>query len=202
MNYRHFFIALGCLLLVGCYANLPLIEKAPVTQKNELQYQIGPGDVIQIFVWRNPEFSMAVPVRPDGKISLPLVEDVPAAHKTPKQLADDIENALAYYLKDPVVTIMVSSFSGTYQDNIRVVGEAAQPQAIPYRMGMTLLDVMIVVGGLTEFADGNGATLVRKIHGHELSYRARLDDLIKDGDISANAYVLPGDILIIPEAFF
>lgn len=202
MKYLKIVFWVSVILLSGCYSSLPLIETAPIAQIPDVQYQIGPGDTIQIFVWRNPDFSMAVPVRPDGKISIPLVEDVVAANKTPKQLADDLEQALSYYLKDPVVTVMVSKFSGTYQDNIRVVGEATQPQAIPYRTGMTLLDVMIVVGGLTEFADGNGATLVRRVNGHQLNYRARLDDLVKDGDIRANAYVLPGDIIIIPEAFF
>tara|TARA_R110002110_G_scaffold383245_4_gene594685 strand:+ start:48369 stop:48995 length:627 start_codon:yes stop_codon:yes gene_type:complete len=188
--------------LNGCHTSLPLIEKAPVAVNEQIDYHIGPGDNLQIFVWRNPEFSVSVPVRPDGKISIPLIEDVMAAHSTPAELSKNLERALSHYLKEPIVTVMVSNFIGTYEDNIRVVGEASQPQAIPYRSGMTLLDVMILVGGLTDFADGNRATLVRH-HGMEnTSYRARLEDLLNDGDIGANAKVLPGDVLIIPEAFF
>lgn len=197
-----FVVSLCFIALMGCHSSLPLLEKVPISAVPDTQYHIGPGDSIQIFVWRNPEFSLSVPVRPDGKISIPLLEDIVAAHKTPTQLAKDLELELSNYLKDPIVTVIVSDFMGTYEDNIRVVGEASQPQAIPYRSGMTILDVMIIVGGLTDFADGNRATLVRKQNNIEKSYRARLDDLLKDGDIKANALVLPGDVLIIPEAFF
>ncbi|MCS5709145.1 polysaccharide export protein [Candidatus Berkiella cookevillensis] len=195
-------IALCFIALLGCHSSLPLLEKVPINALPDTQYHIGPGDSIQISVWKNPEFSLSVLVRPDGKISIPLIEDIAAAHKTPTQLAHDLEQALSHYLKDPIVTVMVSNFVGTYEDNIRVVGEASQPQAIPYRSGMTILDVMIIVGGLTDFADGNRATLVRKQNNVEKSYRARLDDLLREGDIKANALVLPGDVLIIPEAFF
>ncbi len=192
----------ACGILGGCQTNLPLIEKAPVYANHKVDYHIGPGDNLQVYVWRNPEFSVSVPVRPDGKISIPLIEDVMAAHATPAELSKKLETALSHYLKDPIVTVMVSNFVGTYEDNIRVVGEASQPQAIPFRSGMTLLDVMILVGGLTDFADGNRATLVRNYGMHNTSYRARLEDLLNDGDINANAKVLPGDVLIIPEAFF
>lgn len=195
-------LMLSMSLIFGCQTNLPLIEKAPIHKSFYSDYRIGPGDSLLISVWRNPEFSLSVPVRPDGKISLPLVDDVVAAHKTPMELTQDLESALAHYLKEPLVTVIVTSFVGTYEDNIRVVGEASQPQAIPYRSGMTLLDVMIAVGGLTDFADGNRATLIRQMAYGPISYRARLEDLVKDGEINANALVLPGDVIIIPEAFF
>jgi polysaccharide export outer membrane protein len=134
-----------CLIVIlgslsGCHSNLPLIEKAPITVNEQIDYHIGSGDNLQIVVWRNPEFSVSLPVRPDGKISIPLIEDVMAAHKTPAELSKSLELALSHYLKEPIVTVMVSNFIGTYEDNIRVVGEASQPQAIPYRSGMTLLD--------------------------------------------------------------
>ena len=165
-------------------------------------YHIGPGDNLNIFVWRNPELSVSVPVRPDGRINTPLVEDLKASGKTPTQLARDLENRLSNYVKNPVVTVMVSGFVGQYSEQIRVVGEATEPQAIPYRERMTLLDVMIRVGGLTEFAAGNRATLIREIDGKQKQYSVRLDDLIREGDISANVVMLPGDVLIIPEAWF
>ncbi|HED39469.1 MAG TPA: sugar ABC transporter substrate-binding protein [Chromatiales bacterium] len=165
------------------------------------QYIIGAGDGLQVFVWRNPEVSVSVTVRPDGKISTPLVEDLTAAGKTPSQLARDIERKLADYLKDPLVTIMMTGFVGPYSQQIRVVGEAAQPQVLAYRDHMSVLDVMIAVGGLTEFAAGNKARIVREVNGRRQQFGVRLDDLIRDGDISANVPVLPGDILIIPESW-
>lgn len=165
------------------------------------EYIIGAGDGLQVFVWRNPEVSVSVTVRPDGKISTPLVEDLPAAGKTPSQLARDIERKLADYLKDPLVTIMMTGFVGPYSQQIRVVGEAAQPQVLAYRDHMSVLDVMIAVGGLTEFAAGNKARIVREVNGKRQQFSVRLDDLIRDGDISANVPVLPGDILIIPESW-
>lgn len=165
-------------------------------------YLIGPGDSLNIFVWRNPDLSTSVPVRPDGRITIPLVEDLQASGKTPTQLARDIEKALAKYVKDPLVTVMVTGFVGPYSQQIRVVGEAAQPQALPYRDRMTLLDVMIAVGGLTEFAAGNRARLIRIVDGEQQVMELRLDDLLKDGDISANIPMLPGDTLIIPESWF
>lgn len=166
------------------------------------RYRIAPGDNVQIFVWRNPDVSTSVPVRPDGLLSAPLLEDLPAAGKTPTELARDIEKKLSEYLRDPLVTVIVNGFAGTYREQIRVVGEASRPTALLYRDNMTLLDVMVAVGGLTNFADGNKATLARIEDGRQVEYRVRLDDLIRDGDISANVDMKPGDILIIPEAWF
>lgn len=164
-------------------------------------YRIGPGDSLQIFVWRNAELTTGISVRPDGRITVPLIDDLEAADKTPTQLARDIEDALGVYVQDPLVTVMVNGFVGTYDQQVRVVGAAAQPRAVPFRADMTLLDVMIAVGGLTEFAAGDRATLVRLVNGRQREYRVKLDSLIKDGDIDANVAMLPGDILIIPETF-
>ncbi len=167
------------------------------------QYRIGSDDNLQIFVWRNAELSTGVPVRPDGKITIPLIEDLPATGKTPTELARDIEKALSVYIQDPIVTVMVTGFVGPFQDRIRVVGEAAQPQALPYRSTMTLLDVMIAVGGLTDFAAGNRATITRiSARGGQTQYRIRLDDLLRDGDMSANVRIMPGDVIVVPEAWF
>ncbi len=186
----------------GCSSKLPAPPEDLTGKVASPDYRIGPGDNIRIFVWRNPELSISLPVRPDGKISTPLVEDLQAASKTPTQLARDIEEVLSTYVKNPVVTVIVTGFSGPYSDQIRVLGEAAEPQALPYREEMSLLDVMISVGGLTNFADGNRAALVRMVDGEQKQFNVRLEDLVRKGDISANVKVLPGDILIIPEAFF
>ena len=188
------------LVLVACGStNYP---PAPVSAATpEYRYLIGPLDVVNIIVWRNPELSLSVPVRPDGFISTPLVEDLPAIGRNPTDLARDLEKALGKYSRDPVVTVVVTSFAGAANEQIRIVGEATRPQAIPYRQNMTLLDVMIQVGGLTDFADGNGAVLVRgKEKGKQ--YSVRIKDLIKRGDISANVDVRPGDVLIIPQGWF
>lgn len=166
------------------------------------RYRIAPGDSVRIYVWRNPEVSTTVPVRPDGLLSAPLLEEVPAAGKTPAELARDLEKELSTYLRDPLVTVIVNGFVGTYSDQIRVLGEASSPKRLLYRDSMTLLDVMISVGGLTQFADGNNVVLVRIEDGKQNEYRLRVDDLIRDGDISANVDMRPGDILIIPEAWF
>ncbi|HEX9173242.1 MAG TPA: XrtA/PEP-CTERM system exopolysaccharide export protein [Telluria sp.] len=165
-------------------------------------YLIGPGDNISINVWRNPEVSMSVPVRPDGKITTPLVEDLPAAGKTSTQLARDIEKSLAKFIQQPVVTVIVTGFVGNYSEQIRVIGQAAKPQALSYRRNMTLMDVLIAVGGVTEFASGNRASVIRTVDGQQQKLNVRLDDLIKDGDISANVQMRPGDVLVIPESFF
>ena len=165
-------------------------------------YLIGPGDSVNIIVWRNPEVSMTVPVRPDGKITTPLVEDLPAAGKTSTQLARDVEKALSKFIQQPVVTVVVTGFVGTYGQQIRVIGQAARPQALPYRRDMSLMDVLIAVGGVTEFASGNKANIIRTIDGKQTKMPVRLHDLIKEGDISANIYMRPGDVLIIPESFF
>jgi len=167
----------------------------------DYKYLIGPLDTLSIIVWRNPELSLSVPVRPDGRISTPLVEDLVAQGRNPTDLARDIEKALGKYTRDPVVTVVVTTFTGATSEQVRVIGEATRPAAIPYRQKMTLLDVMITVGGLTDFADGNAAVLVRgKDDGKP--YGVRLKDLIKRGDISANVEVRPGDVLIIPQGWF
>ena len=179
--------------------------KPPLGEVGELvdyEYVIGPGDSINIFVWNNPEVSTSVPVRPDGRVSAPLVEEVFASGKTPTQLARDIEESLSVYIKDPLVTVMVGGFQGRFDQQIRVLGEATNPSAIVYRQDMTLLDAIIAVGGLTAFASGNKAVIVRYIDGEPVTGGVRIDDLIQDGDISANVNMRPGDILIIPEAWF
>lgn len=165
-------------------------------------YRIGPGDELQIFVWRNPELTITVPVRPDGRVTIPLIEDLEVTNKTPTELAREVESRLSVYIQDPLVSVIVSEFVGPFTQQVRVVGEAAVPQAIPYSANMTILDVMIAVGGLTEFADGNDARIVRLVNGEQKVFRARLDDLMKDGEISANVALLPGDVVIIPESFF
>ncbi|WP_034435529.1 XrtA/PEP-CTERM system exopolysaccharide export protein [Candidatus Contendibacter odensensis] len=172
------------------------------TSPETYNYLIGPGDSVQIFVWRNPEVSQGVTVRPDGKISTPLVEDLQASGKTPTQLARDLEKALETYIRQPIVTVIVAGGIGPYSEQIRVVGQAAKPQAIAYKQKMTLLDVMIVVGGLTQFADGNKTKVVRVVDDKQKEYEVRVNDLLNDGDITANVDMLPGDILIVPESWF
>jgi polysaccharide export outer membrane protein len=167
----------------------------------DYNYLIGPLDTLQILVWRNQELTLSVPVRPDGKVSVPLVEDLPALGKNPTQLARDIEKAMGKFIRDPVVTVIVTTFNGPYSEQIRVVGEAARPQALPYRQNMTLLDVMIAVGGLTDFADGNNASVLRTSDSGK-QYTVRLKDLIRRGDVSANIEMKPGDVLIIPQSWF
>ncbi len=197
------FLAAG-LALAGC-SGAPELPSASLLQQAKAQqteYHIGPLDFLQIFVWRNPDLSTSVPVRPDGRISVPLIEDLPAANKTPTQLARDIEKKLGVFVQDPIVTVIVTNFVGPFNDQVRVVGEAAQPQALAYRTTMTLLDVMISVGGITDFAAGNRASITRVVDGKEAHFRVRLDDLLRDGDLTANVRVLPGDIITIPEAWF
>ncbi|WP_300338502.1 XrtA/PEP-CTERM system exopolysaccharide export protein [Accumulibacter sp.] len=194
-------VVLGALgaLVVGCASSYP---PAPVAAASpDYRYIIGPGDNVNIIVWRNPELSMAVPVRPDGLIAGPLIEDMQAMGKTPTMLARDMEKALGTFIRDPVVTVVVNTFIGSQSEQIRVIGEASKPQALPYRQKMTLLDVMISVGGLTDFADGNGATLVRASDDNK-QYSVRLNDLIRRGDVTANVDVKPGDVLIIPQSWF
>lgn len=164
-------------------------------------YRIGPLDGLVISVWRNPELSATVTVRPDGRMSAPLVEDVMAAGKSPAELAREMEKILGKFVRDPVVTVVPSGFQGVFADQIRIVGEATRPQAIPYRQNMTLLDAMILAGGLTDFADGNSAVLVRGSENGK-QYGIRLKDLIKRGNIAANVDVRPGDIIIIPQSWF
>lgn len=191
----------GLLLLwiAGCATVYP---PAPETsQRFSGAYLIGPGDSVNVVVWRNPEVSMVVPVRPDGKITTPLVEDMPASGKSANQLARDIEVALGKYIQNPVVTVIVQGFVGPYSEQIRVIGEAAKPQALPYRENMTLLDVMIAVGGITDFAAGNRASIVRSTGGSQ-RFGVRLVDLVKGGDLSANIAMRPGDVVVIPQSFF
>jgi polysaccharide biosynthesis/export protein len=200
-KYSAIVLAAACALALGGCATRG--GQQPIeTQVTDTQYLIGPGDAVNIIVWRNPEVSMSVPVRPDGKITTPLVEDLPAAGKTSTELARDIEKALAKYIQQPVVTVVVTNFIGNYSEQVRVIGQATKPQALPYRRDMSLMDVMIAVGGTTEFAAGNRASLIRNVGGKQQRFNVRLDDLIKDGDISANVPMRPGDVLVIPESFF
>jgi polysaccharide biosynthesis/export protein len=200
-KYSAMVLAAACALALGGCATRG--GQQPIeTQVTDSQYLIGPGDAVNIIVWRNPEVSMSVPVRPDGKITTPLVEDLPAAGKTSTALARDIEKALAKYIQQPVVTVVVTNFVGNYDEQIRVIGQATKPQALAYRRNMSLMDVMIAVGGTTEFAAGNRASLIRNVDGKQQRFNVRLDDLVKDGDISANVPMRPGDVLVIPESFF
>ena len=195
-------VLIGAVLSAGCSifpGNLPPAPVAAATQ--DYSYIVGPGDNLNIIVWRNPELSLSVPVRPDGKLSAPLIDELVAQGKNPIEIARDIEKQLAKYVRDPVVTVIVTGFVGPYDQQIRVVGEASRPQALPYRQKMTVLDVMIAVGGLTDFAAGNDAIILRAGDGNK-QYAVRLKDLIKRGDISANVEMKPGDVLIIPQSFF
>ncbi len=195
-------VALSALALGGCASKGGANAAAGMAPVENHDYLIGPGDNVNIIVWRNPEVSMSVPVRPDGKITTPLVEDLPASGKTSTQLARDIEKSLAKFIQQPVVTVIVTGFVGTYGEQIRVIGQAAKPQALPYRRDMSLMDVLIAVGGVTEFASGNKASIIRTVDGKQQKMPVRLNDLIKDGDISANISMRPGDVLVIPESFF
>jgi polysaccharide export outer membrane protein len=168
----------------------------------ESEYVIGAGDSLQIFVWHNADLTAHVPVRPDGRISIPLVEDIPSAGKTPTQLARDVEERLKKYVQDPTVTVIVDSFVGLPSQQVRVVGQASQPRALPYRAEMTVLDAMIAVGGLTQYAAGNRAKLTRFVNGQPVTTTIRLQDLLDDADLSANAALAPGDIIMIPQSFF
>lgn len=204
ISVKRWLVSSFALLLVfvlgGC-TTYPLLSNADqLTPPND--YLIGPGDDVNIIVWRNPEISMSVPVRPDGKITTPLVEDLPASGKTATELARDIEETLSKYIQQPVVTVIVTQFVGPYSEQIRVIGEATQPQALAYREKMSLLDVLIAVGGITDFAAGNRARIIRTIDGEQQQFRVRLNDLIRDGDISANVPMVQGDVLVIPESFF
>jgi polysaccharide biosynthesis/export protein len=197
---RLLIVAIMGSVLAGCASNA--YPPAPAAAaSDEYNYHIGPGDTVNIVVWRNPELSMSVPVRPDGKLASPLIEDLPAIGKNPTTLARDIEQALSKFIRDPVVTVIVTSFVGPYSEQIRVVGEAAKPQVLAYKQKMTLLDVMIAVGGMTDFADGNGASILRPADGSK-QYGVRIKDLIKRGDVSANVEMKPGDVLIIPRSWF
>ncbi|MBT0585660.1 XrtA/PEP-CTERM system exopolysaccharide export protein [Alteromonas oceanisediminis] len=192
-------------LFGGCSSNTlpPATSVASLTTSvDNYDYLIGPGDSLSIFVWRNPEVSGSFLVRPDGKITTSLVEDLEVSGKTPTQLARLVEEELAKYIRDPIVTVSVTGFVGPFSEQVRVIGEAVNPRSINYRERMTLLDLIIEVGGLTEFADGNGAKLIRVVDNQQKEFDINIDDLVRRGDISANVDVLPGDIIIIPEAWF
>lgn len=196
-------VTVGLLLGAACSSNP--YPPVPESQKNvevDYDYILGPGDSVDIFVWGNEELSSQGTVRPDGKLTTHLVEDLVASGKTSTQLARDIEAAYSEYVRQPVVSVIVSGFVGVPDQNVRVMGEATTPKRIPYKKHMTLLDLMIEAGGLTDYAAGNQSVLIRKVDGKEVTYGLRLDDLVRDGDITANLAVMPGDILIIAESWF
>ncbi|HVJ03376.1 MAG TPA: XrtA/PEP-CTERM system exopolysaccharide export protein [Sphingomonas sp.] len=209
-RYSRIFAALGVMAttLGGCGGGgrpeLPAAAAVASREAPSDEYVIGPMDQLNVFVWRNPELSAKVQVRPDGRITTPLISDMPAVGKTPAMLADDLKLALGEYIKDPIVSVIVENFSGTYSQQIRVVGATEKPASLPYRANMTALDAMIAVGGLSEFASGNRARLVRydRQTGKQREYKVRLGDLLKNGDISANVRLEPGDVIIIPESMF
>jgi len=188
------------LILTGCSASYP-----PLPQSGhavDSPYLVGPGDMLSVVVWRSPELSMSVPVRPDGRITTPLVEDLHASGKTTTQIAREIEQVLTRYVQSPVVTVMVTNFAGPYSQQVRVIGEVTKAQALAYREKMTLLDVMIAVGGLTDFAAGNRASILRSEGGKSQQFGVRLHDLMRGGDLSANVEMRPGDVLVIPQSYF
>lgn len=189
-------------MLAGC-TSAPTTSKVVATPSEPLtEYRIGPGDELRVFVWEHQDLSVVVPVRPDGRISTPLVEDMVAEGKTPTELSDDIEKTLSEYVRAPVVSVIVEQFVGQFSNQIRVVGQAKTPQALSYREGITLLDVMIEVGGMTEFAAGNKSKIVRREGDLQKEMPVRLADLMKKGMIDKNVAMRPGDVLIIPESIF
>src|SRR5574343_399363 len=192
-------LLLAVTLSLGACASHPPAPMNAAT--SDYSYKIGPGDTLNIVVWRNPELSMTVPVRPDGKISAPLIDDLAAMGKDSTALARDIEKELTKFIRDPVVTVIVTGFVGPYSAHIRVVGEAAKLQVLAYKQKMTILDVMIAVGGITDFADGNRASILRTSE-NNTQYSVRLKDLIKNGDGSANVEMKPGDVVVIPQSWF
>ena len=199
-------IRLGGVVLLGfmvaACASKPPVPETQRFNEPDYNYVIGPGDTMEIFVWGNEELTTSSVVRPDGKFTTRLVEDLPASGRTPTELARDIEEAYGEYVRQPVVSVIVNGFVGVPEQQVRVVGEATDPKGVPYSQHMTLLDLMIEVGGMTEYAAGNKSVLVRTVGGQEKSYGLRLDDLLKDGDISANLVLMPGDIIIIAESWF
>jgi polysaccharide biosynthesis/export protein len=179
---------------------VPSIASAAPTAASA-DYMIGPGDTLQVFVWRNPDLTVIVPVRPDGKISTPLVEDMVAVGKTPSQLARDIEKALAVYVKSPEVNVIVTLPASAFSQ-VKIIGQVLHPQAVPYRNGMTVLDAVLAVGGLTQFAAGNRAHLVRNVNGKSQELKVKLGALVNDGDMNQNLALQPGDVLVVPESRF
>ena len=202
-------VAASALMLNGCVGGggrgqLPPASFVATQEQPGEEHVIGPLDQLNIFVWRNPELSAKVQVRPDGRITTPLISDMPAVGKTPAMLADDMKIALGEYIKDPIVSVIVENFSGTFSQQVRIVGATEKPASIPYRANMTLLDAMISVGGLSEYAAGNRAKLVRydRNTGKQVEYQLKLSSLLKNGDSSANVRLEPGDVIIIPESMF
>ena len=196
-------------VLGGCASSAsgPVLPPATYVASKEQpgeEYVIGPLDQLNVFVWRNPELSAKVQVRPDGRITTPLINDMPAVGKTPAQLADDMKKALGEYVKNPIVSVIVENFSGTYSQQVRIVGATEKPASIPYRANMTLLDAMIAVGGLSQYAAGNKARLVRydRASGKQSEFSLQISNLLKKGDSSANVRLEPGDVIIIPESMF
>ncbi len=201
VRFRFGGVALVASLFLSACANSPYPPAPAQAADAEYTYVIGPGDSLNIVVWRNPELSMSVPVRPDGRITTPLVEDLPVSGKDSSQVARDIEAALETFIREPVVTVIVGGFRGPYSEQIRVIGEATSPKTLPYVQRMTLLDVMIDVGGITDFAAGNRATILRTSE-DGAQYSVRINDLLKRGDVTANVEMRPGDVLIIPQSWF
>jgi polysaccharide biosynthesis/export protein len=208
---RRFAAGIAVLLFVlcaGCSANpfysnpYPPVPESQRSIDVDYDYVLGPGDAVDIFVWGNEELSTQAAIRPDGKLTTHLVEDIQASGKTSTQLARDIEVAYSDYVRAPVVSVTVSGFVGVPDQSVRVMGEATTPKRITYTKFMTLLDLMIEAGGLTDYADGNNSVLVRMVDGQQVTYSLRLDDLVRDGDITANLSVMPGDIVIISESWF
>ena len=201
-------LASSAIILNGCAtggrSELPPAAFVASQEKPGEEYIIGPLDQLNIFVWRNPELSAKVQVRPDGRITTPLISDMPAVGKTPAMLADDMKIALGEYIKDPIASVIVENFSGTFSQQVRIVGATEKPASIPYRANMTLLDAMIAVGGLSEYAAGNRAKLVRydRTTGKQVEYNIKLSSLLKNGDSRANVRLEPGDVIIIPESMF
>ena len=195
-------LSIAAALLAACSTAGPAPAKITPGTAVTKDYTIGPGDQMQVFVWRSPELSAMVRVRPDGRISVPLIDDLEVEGKTPSAVGREIEAKLSNFVKDAVVTVMMVDFVGPLDRQVRIIGEASKPQSITYRNGITVLDVIILSGGLTQYAAGNRATIVRIVDGRETVYGVRLDDLLKNGDISANVPVAPGDVIIIPQSYF
>jgi len=204
ISMRRFLALIAPLVLVACASSpsAPPPEGLSAPPAATTDYIIAPGSVLNVFVWQHPDLSTTVPVRPDGKISTPLVEDMVAAGKTPTALARDMEKVLAKYIRQPTVNVIMDTAAPSFQQQVRVVGQAANPQALAYSEGMTLLDVMIMVEGLAEFAAGNRAKLMRRVGDGQVEYPVRLNDLLNGGDMRQNIAIQPGDVIIIPEARF
>jgi len=191
------------LFMAGCVGNnYPELSSSDELYNTPYEYSIGPGDLLNIFVWGYPDLGESIPVRPDGKITTKLVEDVLASGRTPSDLAREIEVEYATFVTSPVVTVSLAEFSGSQNQQVKIVSPGSDARNIPYTNDLTLLDVLIEIGGLAEFADGNNAVLVRKEGEGTKNYSLRVDDLIRKGDISANVHIKPGDIVLIPERWF